>query len=104
MSLLHAEVAVIAWRGAVLALVNALDAMVGTAALGADSLVGATARGVAEALAVVALPGSGRRRCRRPRRRGGGPRSLARLGLCLAGVLGPPTPLAALRRIPAVFP
>ena len=101
MALFHAEIAVVLRGDAIFALVDTLDAAMASAALSADRLVGAAASGMAEALAVVALPAPGSRRCRR---RDGGPRSLARLALCLAGVLGPPTPLAAPRCLPAVFP
>ena len=86
---LHAEVAVIARRDAVLTLGNAVDARVRAAALSADCLVDTAAGRVAVALAVVTLPGMrlrrGRGRCLR--RRGGGPGALARLGLSLASVL-----------------
>ena len=90
-----AEVAVVSWRGAVLTFGNAVDARVRATALCADCLVGTAAGRVAIALTVVALPGTrlcrGRGRCLR--RRGGGPGALARLGLSLASVLWPPTPL-----------
>ena len=61
-SFLHAEVAVVLRGDAIFTLVDALDAVMAPAALGADRLVG------------------------------------------VAGVLGPPTPLAAPRHLPAVFP
>ena len=102
-----AEVAVVSWWGAVLTFGNAVDARVRAAALCADCLVGTAAGRVAVALTVVALPGTrlrrGRGRCLR--RLGGGSGALARLGLSLASVLWPPTPLVppCHRRLSVVF-
>ena len=95
LTFLHTQMTVILWRDALDALVYAFDAPMCPAALGTDRLSSAAACGVAEALAVVALLALPLG-CRRWWWRGGGPRSLAGLDIGLAGVLGSPTPFAAL--------
>ena len=98
-ALLHTQIAVILRRNTLCTLVDAHSAPVCPATLGADGLSPAGAGGMAVALAVVALLALGWRWWR-----GGGPRTLARLGRGLAGVQGTPAPLAAPCRLPAVFP